>query len=580
MAAKIEGACARGRAIQDSLPLFCFTRHLPSHTVSAPMTSVLALLATIATLFAAWRAMRRIRYFLHIFQLETYKFDRYGRWIGDHVRSVVVRRSHLVGAGLLLLALVGFAYARSTWVAVVLLPLWALAFISSRRYRSDQEKKPLAFTARMTRLAMVTAFVAMIPVVMGGLYGGSTGEAEGFLWYLLGFLITDLGAPLWVAIGAGLMLPVEAIIQEGFKREARRRLQDRSDLTVVGVTGSYGKTSTKFIVAELLRQKYSVYATPSSYNTPMGMCLAVNEHLEPQHQVLVLEYGVRYPGDMDELCDIAEPDVSVVTTIGVAHFETMGSVDAIAAEKQILVERTRFDGPVVLNADDERVDAMTAEADGPVWRISATGRSDADITAHNIHYDTEGTSFVVTDDTGAEATFRTSLLGVHNVTNVLLAVAVGRSMGMRLRQMAHAVERVEPIEHRLQLQRQGEITVIDDAFNSNPVGARNAVEILDQMEGGRRVIVTPGMIELGDRQWEENKAFGTHIADHDIDLAVLIGDEQTAAIREGLDEGQYPDDRVKVFPSFFGAQAFLDTYLEPGDVVLYENDLPDQYDEG
>lgn len=543
------------------------------------MTSVLALLATITTLFAGWRAMRRIRYFLHIFQLETYKFDRYGRWIWDHVGSVVVRRSHLVGAGLLLLASVGFAYARSTWVAVALLPFWALAFISSRRYRSDQEKKPLAFTARMTRLATVTAFVAVIPVVVGALYGWSVGEADGFLWYLLGFLTADLGAPLWVAIGAGLMQPVETIIQEGFKREARRRLQDRPDLTVVGITGSYGKTSTKFIVAELLRQKYSVYATPSSYNTPMGLCLAVNEHLEPQHQVLVLEYGIRYPGDMDELCDIAEPDASVVTTIGVAHFETMGSVDAIAAEKQILVERTQSDGPVVLNADDEHVDAMAAEADGPVWRISATGRSDVDITAQNIHYDTEGTSFVVTDDTGAEATFRTSLLGVHNVTNVLLAVAVGRSMGMRLRQMAHAVERVEPIEHRLQLQKQGEVTVIDDAFNSNPVGARNAVEILDQMEGGRRVIVTPGMIELGDRQWEENKVFGTHIADHNIDLAVLIGDEQTAAIREGLDEGKYPDDRVKVFPSFFDAQAFLDTYLEPGDVVLYENDLPDQYDE-
>lgn len=543
------------------------------------MTSVLALLATIATLFAAWRAMRRLRFFLHIFQLETYKFDRYGRWLRGHLRSVVVQRSHLVGAGLLLLASVGFAYVESSWVAVTLLPLWALAFISSRRYRSDQEKKPLSFTARMTRLAAVTALVAMSPVVLGGLYGWSAGEADGFLWYLLGFLITDLGAPLWVAIGAGVMHPVEMIIQEGFKREARRRLEERPDLTVVGITGSYGKTSTKFIVAELLRQKYNVYATPSSYNTPMGLCLAVNEHLDPQHQVLVLEYGIRYSGDMDELCEIVEPNASVVTTIGVAHFETMGSVDAIAAEKQKLVERTRSDGPVVLNADDEHVDAMAAEADGPVWRISAMGRSDADITAHNVHYDTEGTSFVVRDDTGTEATFRTSLLGEHNVTNVLLAVAVGRSMGMRLRQMAHAVERVEPIEHRLELQTQGGITIIDDAFNSNPIGARNAVEILEQMEGGRRVIVTPGMVELGDRQWEENKTFGTHIAEHDIDLAVLVGDEQTAPIRDGLDEGQYPEDRVKVFSSFFDAQAFLEKYLEPGDVVLYENDLPDQYDE-
>jgi UDP-N-acetylmuramoyl-tripeptide--D-alanyl-D-alanine ligase len=150
-------------------------------------------------------------------------------------------------------------------------------------------------------------------------------------------------------------------------------------------------------------------------------------------------------------------------------------------------------------------------------------------------------------------------------------------MGLRLRQMAHAAGRIEPIEHRLQLRERGDVTIIDDAFNSNPVGARNAVEILGQMDGGRRVIVTPGMIEMGERQWTENKTLGSHIAENDIDLAVLIGDEQTAAIREGLTEAAYPEERVKVFSSLFEAQDFLKQYLQSGDVVLYENDLPDQY---
>jgi UDP-N-acetylmuramoyl-tripeptide--D-alanyl-D-alanine ligase len=143
--------------------------------------------------------------------------------------------------------------------------------------------------------------------------------------------------------------------------------------------------------------------------------------------------------------------------------------------------------------------------------------------------------------------------------------------------MAHAAKRIEPIEHRLQLRERGAITVIDDAFNSNPVGARNAVEILGQMNGGRRVIVTPGMVELGERQWAENKTLGAHIARHDLDLAVLIGDDQTTAIQEGLTEADFPADRVKVFPSLFEAQDFLDRQLTDGDVVLYENDLPDQY---
>lgn len=447
------------------------------------MTVPLLLLALLATLFAGWRALRRVRFFLHLFQLETYKFDRYGRWLSDHIRSAVLRPSH--GAGLVVLGLggLGLSMLNDTWGAGGALLLWPLAFLSSRRYRSDQEKKPLAFTERMTRLAVPTGLLTAGPVLLGGLGWWSTGTPAGALWYLFGFWVADLGAPLWVALAAALMHPVETSIQEGFKRQARRRLRERPNLTVVGVTGSYGKTSTKFILAELLRQKYNVYATPSSYNTPMGMCLAINEHLKPEHQVLVLEYGIRYPGDMDTLCDIAEPDVSVVTTVGIAHLDTMGSQDAIASEKGRLVDRTPAGGTTVLNADNTWVRGMADRADGTVWRVSVDGRSDAHLTALNVRYDTQGTSFVVRDDQGTEATFRTQLLGAHNVLNVLLGVAVGRSMGLRLRQMAHAARRIEPIEHRLQLRQEGEITVIDDAFNSNPVGARNAIEILGQMEG-------------------------------------------------------------------------------------------------
>lgn len=541
------------------------------------MTIALVLLGALATLFAGWRAGRRVRFFLHIFQLETYKFDRYGRWLTDHIGSTVVRPSHGAGATALALAALGASYVDPSWIALAVLPVWTFTFISSRRYRSDEEKKPLEFTARMTRLAVPVGVLTLLPVACGGLYGWSLGDPTGILWYLGGFLVADLGAPLWVALGAGLMQPVETAIQRGFKRQARGRLQSRPDLTVVGITGSYGKTSTKFILAELLRQKYNVYATPSSYNTPMGLCLAVNEHLKPEHQVLVLEYGIRYPGDMDELCDIAEPDLSVVTTVGVAHLETMGTVENVAREKGKLVERTQSDGSVILNADDERVAAMAERASGSVWCVSTEDHPDADVTAHDIRYDTTGTSFVVRDDTGTEATFETSLLGVHNVINVLLAVAVGRSRGLRLRQMAHAATRLEPVEHRLQLRERGGITIIDDAFNSNPIGARNAVEILSEMGEGRRVIVTPGMVELGNRQWDENKALGTYIARHDLDLVVLVGEEQTEPIQEGLSDAQFPEEHVKVFSSLSDAQNFLGRQLEPGDVVLYENDLPDQY---
>ena len=535
------------------------------------------LLLGLATLFAVWRAGRRVRYFLHIFQLETYKPGRFWNWLRAN-SGVVVGTSHMIAVGLLALGAVGFSFLPSYGLALALLPAWTLTFISSKRYRRAREKKPLAFTARMTRLAMATGTVAALPMLAGGLYGYHVGTWSGVFWYLLGLFAADFGAPLWVLLGAWAMTPVEASIQQGFKDQARARLEARRDLTVIGITGSYGKTSTKFIVAELLRQKYNVLATPSSYNTPMGVCLVVNEKLQPDHQVLVLEMGIRYPGDIAELCQIAPPDIGVVTTVGLAHLETMGSVENIAREKGSILAHMQPGGPAILNADNEHVAAMAARATGPVWRVSAEGHPDADITARNVRYGAEGTSFIVQDDTGTEALFQTQLLGKHNVLNTLLAVAMGRVMGLRLRQMAHAVRRVEPVEHRLAIRTDGPITVIDDAFNSNPVGARNAVDILSQFEANRRVIVTPGMVELGERQREENRSLGEFIAQRDIDLAVLIGEEQTAPLQEGLRAQQFPPDRLKVFPTLFEAQDFLKQYLRDGDVVLYENDLPDQYE--
>jgi UDP-N-acetylmuramoyl-tripeptide--D-alanyl-D-alanine ligase len=535
------------------------------------------LFALIATLFAAWRAWRRLRYFLHVFQLEGYKTNEYRHWVSARTGRVVFRLSHKIGFAILVLAYLGFFYWNPFWTALLALPAWAVAFASSKLYRSEQQKKPLKYTSRMKRLLAAAAAVTALPVLAGAIFGLADDGLEGFFWYLLGFYLTDLGVPLWVLLTGMAMKHVEANVQTSFKRQARRTLRSRPNMTIIGITGSYGKTSVKFIIAEILKQRYNVLATPGSYNTPMGICLVVNEKLKPEHQVLVLEMGMRYPGDIRELCEIAQPDIAIVTSVGVAHLETMGSIEAIAEEKGSLLQYMKPGGIAVLNADDARVAAMDQRAPGEVWRVSVSG-APADITARDIRYGAEGATFVVRDDTGAEETFQTKLLGQHNILNVLLGVAVGREMGLRLRQIAHAVRRVQPVEHRLALRKEGAVTIIDDAFNSNPVGARNAVEILGQFNSGRRVIVTPGMVELGERQHEENRTFGEHIAQN-VDLAVLVGREQTRPIQEGLLARNFPEDRLKVFNSLFDAQAFLKSYLRPGDTVLYENDLPDQYNE-
>ncbi|MEM1093473.1 MAG: Mur ligase family protein [Bacteroidota bacterium] len=535
---------------------------------------MLAFLALLATLFAALRGWHRLRYFLHLFQLEGYKPAEYRQWLSAHTAQIF-RRSHVVA---LVLVSVGFAWANVSWLLALVLVGWCVAFASSKLYLSARPKKPLKYTARMKRLAATSGVLALLPVVAGVVIGWGAGWPGLLPYYLAGLLLADFGGPLWVLGAALLMKPVETSIQNGFKRQARATLQRRTDLTVLGITGSYGKTSVKFIVAEILKQRYNVLATPGSYNTPMGICLVVNTMLKPEHQMLILEMGIRHPGDMRELCEIAQPQVGIVSNIGIAHLETMGSQENIAHEKGTMLAYLPTDGVMVLNEDDAHVAGMDARAPGrQAWRVSVEGAADAAITARDIRYGPEGARFIVRDETGTEHPFRTKLLGKHNVQNILLGIAVGRALGLRLRQIAHAVQRIEPVAHRLALRQEGPLTVIDDAFNSNPTGAKNAVEILGQFKG-TRAIVTPGMVELGERHYAENFALGQHIARH-ADLAVLVGEQQTAPIQAGLREAAYPDDQIKIFNSLFDARDYVNTHLPPGSVVLYENDLPDQYAE-
>jgi len=529
--------------------------------------------------FAGWRAWRRLRFFLHVFQLETYKLDRYIKWCrSPAMYPVAAGWSHALGAAALAGAFLAYA-AGWTWSAAGgLLALWPLLFISSRRYRRNKEKKPLAFTDRMTRLATTAGMLMTLLVGAGVGLGYAWGLPTAILGGITALYVADLGGPLWVGLAALIMTPVERYIQEGFKRQARARLDELDHLHVIGITGSYGKTSTKHIVAELLGQSYNVLATPGSYNTPMGICIVINEKLRPEHQVLVLEMGIRYPGDIAELCDIAAPDASIVTTVGIAHLETMGSVDAIAEEKASIIDHTAPDGPVVLNVDNAHVEAMASRAEGPVWRISAEDDPEADVVATDIHYSTSGLACTIRDEEGRTAMFETRLLGKHNVTNLLLAVALGRSMGLRLRAMAHAARRLEPVEHRLKLRSENGITIIDDAFNSNPVGARNAVDLLGEIDGAKRYIVTPGMVEMGAQEDDANYELGQHIAQSAADGVYLIGAGQTDALQRGLHEGGFPADRIHIHDTLFNAQEALTARLNTGDIVLYENDLPDQYE--
>lgn len=474
--------------------------------------------------------------------------------------------------------------------AIIIISLFGIFWFGPfTYYRGEGEKKPLVFTPRMIRLTIPFALLgASIPLYLT--YLALTGhllftdiqfEISGLVGtdiYILslGWILGNALVPGWIFMAGKITQPIENYIHEGFKKKARRKLAQMPELTVIAITGSYGKTSTKFMIRDLLKERMSVCATPGSYNTPMGICKVINDDLQAHHQVLVLEMGARYEGNIDELCDIAEPDISVITNVGVAHLETFGSKEAIARTKSTLVQRLKPGGTAVLNGDDPLVSKMAGMRDD--ISVIKVGLDEGALTATDISYNHEGTRFTIHTKEGSEE-FKTKLLGVHNVQNMLLAAGVASVFGIRLKTMALAASKIEPVEHRLELKKHGELLVIDDAFNSNPTGAKNAVEILAEFNTGRRIIITPGMIELGDLQDEKNREFGAIIGQAGLDLVILVGEEQTKPIQQGLRDVNFDFEKVKVVPSLFKANEIVEEFATAGDVILYENDLPDTYSE-
>ena len=478
----------------------------------------------------------------------------------------------------------GTVVTRST-LAVIFFVYTIFWLSSVKRYKQEKVKKPLVITNRVKRLLVpVIVLGSLFPVFFtleaytgSFLYNYSPGLLSfDVILIVFGWVFSAILIPFFIFVASWITKPIENSIQEGFKKQARRKLESMPHLKVIAITGSYGKTSTKFMVRDLLKERFSVCSTPGSYNTPMGICKVINNDLQSHHQILILEMGARYAGNIQELCDIAQPDISIVTNVGVAHLETFGTQEVIAKEKGTLVDNLPPNGVAILNADDKYVSKM-GESRSDIERV-LVGLESGDITSSEIKYNTEGTNFILSVDDD-KVSIQTRLLGAHNVQNMLLAIGTAYHLGIRSKTMALGAKNIEPIEHRLELKKSGEFFIIDDAFNSNPVGAKNAVEILGQFSSGKRIIITPGMVELGEIEFEENRKFGEAIGKAKLDKIILVGEDRATPILEGINSVEDQNRNIIIVNSLFEANDQLRSFIEAGDVVLYENDLPDLYNE-
>ena len=540
---------------------------------------VLVVLTAIAgTLAVSRRAV-------HYFQLESYQFQGYFRTLSrqwDKVFAPGLTLSGAVLAAVVLLAVTEPWYQSKPGTGgralQILLPMIACmltavcARMTLQALKKGKEKKPFVVTPRVWRL-----YAALFLVLLGlscALYFLFCAGRKGF-WFYAVYALIPLGLPLWTALGGLLVWPLEKAIQYAYFADARKKLLANDRLIRIGITGSYGKTSTKFILAAILSQKYNVLATPASFNTPMGLTRVIRERLTPAHQVFIGEMGARHRRDIRELCDLVHPTIGILTSVGPQHLDTFKTIENITATKYDLIKALPADGTAYFQNDGGIVTGLYEKTEKPKRLVGAPGSA---AWAEDIRVGPEGSAFTLCLGDGQSCKCETRLLGAHNISNIVCAAAVAVDLGLTLRQIQAGIASLTPVEHRLQIvSSAGGVTVIDDAFNTNPTSSKEALRVLSLFEG-RRIIVTPGMVELGEQEARYNREFGQAIADS-ADLVFLVGKKHTEPIAEGLREKGFPEESLFIFSSFDEAVAALRPMLQPGDTVMYENDLPDNYAE-
>lgn len=507
----------------------------------------------------------------HMLQQNLYDSDyRYFKWILKN-RSKVFDLADMIP---LLLAIFISFVTNNTVVMVLSLIIYAGVFLNTyERMKGESQKKPLVVTARIKRLIITVFILYLIPLILiVKNYELSMLNTYLYIFILLGYFQYFI---VWIAVK--INIPVEKLVYIYYFNKAKNKLGNMPNLKMIGITGSYGKTSSKNILSDILNIKYNTLPTPKNLNTPYGLMITINNHLDKFTEAFIAEMGAYKKGEIKELCDFVHPRYGILTKIGTAHLESFGSQENIQTGKFELIESLPHDGVGILNGDDPLQVSYELKNDCKIKWIGIENK-EADVRADNIKVTYEGTTFnVIFKGDKKKYEFETKLLGYANVYNILAGIALGYELGITIPELQKAVKRVKTIEHRLELKKYFDINIIDDAYNSNPVGSKMAVDVLGMMPG-KKIIVTPGMIELGDKQYELNKEFGIALSKV-CDEVILVGKSQTKPIQDGLEEKKYNSKNIHIVNDVMQAFTLMRKLKEGDTYVLLENDLPDIFNE-
>lgn len=527
--------------------------------------------------------------FLLVLQQCGYHGKRYFKWLGNKQTPYLARLMLLCLLAFLFFCVLNICFTpladrvlgqplgktAGSYFGFVSYILFTIAYINTES--SVNAKVPLKKTKRLVRLCItymifLSVFTFAVLTLLNFLAFVIGDEVTALLRYSV-ICAMPILTPYILFLAYGFNEPLEHALKKRHLRIAKEKL-DKSDVLKIGITGSYGKTTVKEILRTILSQKYRILATPESYNTPLGIALTVKQ-LDSTHDIFIAEMGARSKGDIAELAKLVKPKYAVLTGINTQHLETFGNIENTKNTKYELFENLADGGVGFFSTDNDNSRELFERFSGEKYS-AGLGDGEHLVTATDVKTDARGMTFSLVF--GGEKTVKCStvLLGRHSVRNICIAAAVAYKIGLSPKEIASGINRITSIGHRLELlPNNKKIVIIDDSYNSNVDGINAAMEVLDTFKG-RKIVVTPGLVELGKMENVANLELGKTLAKH-ADIVIVIGNHNAEMIINGLLDGGMDRANIKFAKNLNKGNAALNELVQEGDVVLFENDLPDNY---
>ena len=491
-------------------------------------------------------------YFMHMFQLSSYSVSKYMRWIKKNYLKILFKESFILFSFLFFIDNIGFKIISCLIMFVSLI----------YNFPKMKQKVKFRFTNRVIRIKIIEFLVIALLFVFL--------KVDKFIVCLI---LLNLFSFFVSVVFNFINLPIELIIQRFYIIDAKKKLREMQDLTVIGITGSFGKTSLTNFLYEILSEKYSVLMTPKNFNTTMGVVKTIREELKPTHNIFICEMGATKVGDIEEICNIVNPKIGIISSIAPQHLESFKSIENVANTKFELGEAvSKNDGMMFLNFDNELIREYGFKGKYISYGLDLGDGVKKDYCSKDIEMDCEGVKF----KTNGEK-YSSCLLGEHNVENLTGCIAIGKYLDVDYEDIRYGISRIVGVPHRMEVINKEGFTIIDDTYNSNPFSSKRSLDTLNLFKG-YKVVITPGLIELGEKEKEYNIELGEYISKI-CDYAYIVGKKNSKEIIEGINKGKNKELIItKVNSPEEAMEKVRKLDLKKYVNILFLNDLPDNYD--